>query len=97
MSDSTTAAAAHLAAGANPEAVLESLRRKADTVFTNYDGDTMWLKQLPHGITDCCLVEYPCNRHRPVPVRDGWGACKHGNGFPCPICMEVPAGFRGLR
>lgn len=51
---------------------LESLRWKADTIITNYEGETVWLKPRFNaqgkriGITDCCLSDAPCPRHRRI-------------------------------
>ena len=58
------------------EAVLESLRWKADMAVVNHFGDHVWLtecysngKQI--GITDCCFVDDPCDRHRPLEGENG--------------------------
>ena len=47
----------------NASKLLEELRWTADRIITNYDGDRVWLKQIEHGITDCCLAESPCGHH----------------------------------
>lgn len=53
---------------ADTEALLESLRWKADMIITNYEGERVWLKELFHegkqiGITDCCAADEPCDYH----------------------------------
>lgn len=53
----------------NAEALLGSLRWKADTLVTNYFGEVVWLKPCylngkRIGITDCCFVDDPCERHK---------------------------------
>ncbi len=61
-----------------PAALRESLRRKVDTVHTNYDGDRMWLGPSLNaegkrvGITDCCYVDHECERHRTIIRRANW-------------------------
>lgn len=54
--------------------LLASLRWDVDMVITNYDGERVWLgpamldgKRV--GITDCCLVEAPCDHHANVSRR----------------------------
>jgi hypothetical protein len=50
--------------------VLAGLRWGPDQKIVNYDGEEVWLKQVPrtpelHGyITDCCFAAAPCERHR---------------------------------
>lgn len=36
---------------------------RADEVVTNHEGQRVWLKQIPQGITDCCPEAEPCERH----------------------------------
>lgn len=53
----------------NPQADLESLRWREDTVVTNYDGERVWLAPCydadgrRSGVTDCCREAEPCERH----------------------------------
>jgi hypothetical protein len=81
--------------------LLDALRWREDMQVTNHEGEGVWLRPSLNasdertGVTDCCFAEAPCDRHRHVPLRNGWGACRHGNGFPCPICCGVPARQRG--
>jgi len=49
--------------------LLKTLRWEADMKVVNDFGEHVWLK--PHylngkriGITDCCFVDSPCERHR---------------------------------
>lgn len=49
--------------------VLDSLRWTADQQIINHDGEHVWLKGVSATatakgyITDCCLVQFPCERH----------------------------------
>ena len=56
-----------------PDALLDALRWKADQIITNHFGERVWLKQSPHGLTDCCPVDAPCDHHvkltHPVPAK----------------------------
>jgi hypothetical protein len=53
-----------------PEALLRILSWKPDMVVTNHDGHRVWLKESldstgkRDGITDCCFVDDPCERHK---------------------------------
>lgn len=55
------------------QSLLDSLRWQPDQVITNYEGERVWLKQIPEGLTDCCLVEAPCDHHskltHPAPAK----------------------------
>lgn len=54
----------------SPQRDLDSSRWREDTVVVNPFGERVWLRvcydTLGHriGITDCCPVDDPCNRHR---------------------------------
>lgn len=50
------------------EGVLNALRWKADTQIINHEGEHVWLKQIEGGITDCCYVAEPCERHEGEPI-----------------------------
>lgn len=50
------------------EDILAALRWKADMKIVNDFGEHVWLKPLivndkRIGITDCCFVDNPCERH----------------------------------
>jgi len=47
-----------------PELILEDLRWRADQAIINYEGESVWLEQMPGYITDCCYTDAPCERHR---------------------------------
>jgi hypothetical protein len=47
----------------DPRELLLDLRWTADRIITNYDGERVWLKQIEHGLTDCCAVDNPCDYH----------------------------------
>lgn len=50
-------------------ALLDHLRLSEDKPFTNPFGERVWLKHIyddngrKSGLTECCLVEGPCDRH----------------------------------
>jgi hypothetical protein len=49
--------------------LLDELRWTADRIITNYAGERVWLKSIDipggrTGVTDCCLVEWPCEYHK---------------------------------
>ncbi len=48
-----------------PEELLDALRseQRADVIWTNYEGERVWLTKCPGGITDCCLASEPCPDH----------------------------------
>ena len=46
-----------------PEMILEDLRWRADQAIINPFGESVWLKKIPEGITDCCFTDSPCERH----------------------------------
>jgi len=53
----------------DPKSTLDALRWKADMKVINYFGGYVWLKPLivkrkRIGITDCCFVSNPCQRHK---------------------------------
>lgn len=56
----------------DPQSILESLRWNEDSMITNYDGEQVWLKACyldngaRAGITDCCFVDTPCDRHKKI-------------------------------
>lgn len=45
------------------ELILEDLRWKADQAIINHFGESVWLKQMPTYITDCCFTDAPCEWH----------------------------------
>jgi hypothetical protein len=48
----------------DPAALLAAMRRAPDTIITEpVFGDRVWLKQIPGGLTDCCLADDPCEYH----------------------------------
>ena len=48
----------------NAEEILKELRLREDMTFIEpIFGDHVWLKRSKGGITDCCLVEDPCDHH----------------------------------
>lgn len=52
------------------DAELKSLRWGPDMVITNYAGERVWLKtdeEYTYCITDCCLEDDPCPKHREQP------------------------------
>jgi hypothetical protein len=46
-----------------PGLILEDLRWKPDQAIINPFGESVWLKQMPGYITDCCFTDSPCVRH----------------------------------
>lgn len=53
--------------------LLDSLRWKADQIITNHFGERVWLKQIEHGLADCCFADDPCEHHarltHPAPAK----------------------------
>lgn len=45
------------------ELILEDLRWGPDQAIINHFGESVWLKQMPGYITDCCDTDSPCERH----------------------------------
>lgn len=50
---------------------MSQLYWKANAIVTNHDGERVWLKQIPEGITDCCHVAEPCDLHLAMMVERG--------------------------
>ena len=50
----------------DPRAELASLRWHADMAVITAMGEHVWLKQIEHGLTDCCYIDTPCERHAPM-------------------------------
>ncbi len=48
----------------DPGALLNNLRWRADMIVTNPFGERVWLKSIEGGVTDCCPVDAPCERHK---------------------------------
>jgi len=46
-----------------PEMMLEDLRWKAGQPIVNHFGESVYLKQIPTCITDCCFTSDPCPDH----------------------------------
>lgn len=46
-----------------PEMILEDLRWKAGQAIINPFGESVYLKQIPQGLTDCCFTGTPCEDH----------------------------------
>ena len=57
----------------DPMVLLETLRWKPDQIIQNHEGDYVWLKKIDGGITDCCFVAEPCERHAASGVTDKSG------------------------
>lgn len=49
--------------GGEAETLLSELRWTADRIITNYEGERVWLKKIPEGLTDCCFASEPCEFH----------------------------------
>jgi hypothetical protein len=45
------------------QSFLDALRWKADDHIVNHEGEHVWLRSVPGGITDCCPYEAPCPEH----------------------------------
>ena len=78
-------------------AVASTLRARADRFAPTTEGAKAhreWgcmscmhplTEPVPEGV-DCSVPE---DHHTPdPPLRNGWGPCRHGNGFPCRLCMH---------
>ena len=46
-----------------PELILDDLRWKAGQAVINPFGESVYLKQVPNGLTDCCSTDDPCGEH----------------------------------
>jgi len=46
-----------------PSLILEDLRWGPDQAIINHEGESVWLKQMPGYITDCCFTDSPCKNH----------------------------------
>ena len=49
--------------------IMEMLRWKEDMAIINHDGEHVFLKACYYegkriGITDCCFMDNPCNKHK---------------------------------
>lgn len=46
-----------------------SLCWHSDMVIENHFGERVWLRNIPGGITDCCLASQPCDYHCTLTVQ----------------------------
>lgn len=61
----------------DPEVILGDVRWQPDQIVNNHFSERVWLKALigadgeQYGITDCCLADEPCDRHKEMEEKTG--------------------------
>ncbi len=56
--------------GDGSQSLMEFQMPQADTKVTNHQGEHVWLRQINEGVTECCLVSAPCDRHAKIAKSD---------------------------